>query len=47
MKNFIGKFVHDRQKCDAICFVLKGYGVLLVFALMASMDPILIRLGLA
>ena len=47
MENFIGKFVQDRRKCDAICIVLKGYGVLLLFALLASADPILQKLGLA
>jgi hypothetical protein len=47
MKNLIGKYIRDKQKCESICFVIQGYLVLLAFALIASLEPIMERLGLA
>jgi hypothetical protein len=47
MKNLIGKFIKDRQTCESICFIMQGYLVLLAFALVASLEPIMERLGLA
>ncbi len=44
MKNLIGKYIHDKRICESICFIIQGYGILFLFALMASLDPILDRL---
>jgi len=44
MKNLIGKYIHDKRICESICFIIQGYGVLFMFAVLASLDPILDRL---
>ncbi len=45
MKNYLEKRGFSRQHCEAIMFCIKGYGVMFLFALIASFDQIMVRWG--
>jgi len=45
MKKILMKRGFRAQECESIMFLLKGFGVMMFFAIFASMDQILLNWG--